>query len=222
MRPLLVSAVALATVAVGVSCVQDAPFPGESMGVFHFDAALVPPLSPNCERISELRDAGFSFEGTFSQLKDGSKAYFTINRISREATFDGQTMTSVYTAPRRFEVQGCPPDWQDTETLQVALLSESQSRAVSGSCEGFFADAGAIAVDADAGVVAPSFTSEGFDAVRACGALIEHLVPSTPSGAPQPCTAGGADGGEDGGTPSPDEVQGECTLFYRVDGVRKQ
>lgn len=212
------------------ACQPDVAFSGnELMGTFAFRADLSHPTRfpdggtplingiPACD-FSEVRDGGFDFDGTFSRFKDTSEAFFKVNGNSRNATFDGQTLTSTQRAPRRFERIGCPPDWQVDETLQVVLLSESQSRALQDNCETYFADPSALLVDPDAGIVGPGSTPEGFDAIRACGSLQELAFPSTPDGKPLACAE--ADGGvADGGGLV---AAGECVLVYRVTGVRRQ
>ncbi|MBX5480765.1 MAG: hypothetical protein IRZ16_02785 [Myxococcaceae bacterium] len=207
------------------SCTGDSEIPGESMGLFRFHAS---PLSFDggvaraCDRISELpKDQGFDFEGVFSQSRESSeKAYFTINGLSRDASLTGQVLTSTVEAGRRFEVDDCVPEFTAEETLEVALISESQARHYAaldgGPGTGCPPDietllgSGAFLVDPDAGIVAPSFTPEGFDAIHACGLLIDILRPNGE------CPA--FETAPDGGTTPLDA----CTATYFVDGVRRQ
>src|SRR5687767_1033534 len=91
-------------VAVGcLSCFEETVFPGdETMGAFSFEAQL---RQRDCD-LNELATEAFSFEGTFSRDKESSDAYFNLRGVTRSGTFDGQVLTSIHQANRRFTVSG--------------------------------------------------------------------------------------------------------------------
>jgi hypothetical protein len=157
------------------ACLPEASFPGaEVMGTFRFQAQA---WSSDCVGISDLPDGGFPFGGTFSRTQGQSQAWFTLGERSQEATFDGQLFSSTRTAARSFLDCECDEQVQLVETLSVALVSRSQNRVLEGGCPERPLDGGMPGADPDAGVFLPSSTEKGFDAVRACGELVDQLVP---------------------------------------------
>jgi hypothetical protein len=83
------------------------------------------------------------------------------------------------------------------ERLTVALLSQSQSSFLEGRCPPQPLDGGVPVPEGDAGVLAPDSTESGFDAVRACGVLVNTLLPA------EGCLCPG------------------CSITYEVSGVRR-
>lgn len=171
------------------------------MGTFRFVAEPAWDQS-NCA-LSGAPQAEFEFTGTFSRYHGDSEAWLTIDGTWRPATFDGQYIRSMRAAPRRFGECACAEGSVDEvvleETLSVALVSKSQDEKLGSSgCPDDALDGGIPAVDADAGVLAPGSTPRGFDAVRACGELLDVAVPDP---AVHCCE--------------------RCTLVYRVKGERK-
>ncbi|MBL8954499.1 MAG: hypothetical protein JNK82_27215 [Myxococcaceae bacterium] len=168
-RGLLALALAL------VGCPSIPPPPGdEQLGSFEFRAE---PGSSSCP-FSEIPDAGFTFTAAFSRFRDAGLYFVSIGGVPHEATFDGQRLSSTYTAQRNFAAcSGCPGFDAGmpaivtmTETLVVTIVSRSQSDALGGGCSE------SPPLDADAGIFAPATTPEGtFDAVRACGSLGEQV-----------------------------------------------
>jgi hypothetical protein len=134
------------------------------------------------------------------------QVYFTATSSDRPAGFDGQyAWLEPLSEPREFSaciVDGGSCLTTVTETMRVALYSLSQTYA-SGlpfRCPPNALDGGVPAPDG--GVVAPAFTPQGFDAVFACGDLID-VVHASPGCA---CV-------RDKMIPT-----GECAIYYRVTG----
>ncbi|MFZ5471850.1 MAG: hypothetical protein ACOZIN_20665 [Myxococcota bacterium] len=181
-------------------CLTSETFPGdEVMGTFSFQAEE---LSKDCQ-LSDIPEGGFGpFTGTFSRIKGQPEAWLTLGEVSREAVFDGQVVSSTRRAPRRFPECQCD-DTEVEETLTVALLSKSQDQEVerlfgAAGCPPSPLDGGVPAPDVDEGIVRPDSTERGFDAVRACGVLVDVVVPG------QSC-----------------QCEMPCTLTYRILGERK-
>jgi hypothetical protein len=98
----------------------------------------------------------------------------------RAATWDGQLLASTASAPRT--IVGCACAFTVTETIDLALLSRSQSAAVGGVCPAAALDGGVPAPN-DAGILAPSLGDGGFDSILACGTLAVGYAPSSDGGA---------------------------------------
>src|SRR5262245_54134010 len=113
------------------ACLAGQSFPGdEVMGTFGFEAL---PLELTCE-LAEVPREGFSFQGTFSRNKGQSEAWSHLGGTSREATFDGQVLTSERSAVRQFSECQCESPTTLHEVLAVALVSQSQDRELGGAC----------------------------------------------------------------------------------------
>ncbi len=200
-RPPLSVSVAFACVtmvATGPGCAPNTSGPGrEKMGTYGFQAM---PVARECA-LSSVPGEAFSFEVTLTRDPDTNDGYMTLKQFSRDAGWNGQTMESTISAPRAFggECTSCPMALE--ETIRVDLLSESQNTAALNRCP----DGPAPAVDADAGIFAPASDRFGFDAVRACGVLIESTV----------VTGTLADGSQ-----CPPSCS-QCSVQYRLSGVRK-
>ena len=177
----------------GAACVGGEKFAGdELLGAFHLTAN---PVSDNCP-FTEVPDGGFTFDGTFSRYRNpGTQAFFTINTVVRDAGFDGQILTSELSATRQFQACNCTATTVD-ETLRVALLSSSQDNALNHACPTNPLDGGVPGARPDAGIMLPSSMPAGFDAVRACGELLDVVVVPPDAG----CTCSG------------------CQLQYQVQG----
>lgn len=212
----LLGALLIAAGGGGVACQTDPEFRGESMGRFQFQAGEFQRSCPFQEIPS---DGGFAFEGQLSREPGATgldqTAYFTLNGISREGTFNGQVFEGTAIAPRRFELVNCTSEFQVEETLRIAVLSESQSRALGDRCPEdtlSLLQPGGVPLDPDAGIVAPSAPAQQeFDAIRACGVLVEVISPQ-----------GGCDAIDGGGQGETPDAGASCLLIYRVEGVRKQ
>ncbi len=167
----------------------------EPMGRFKLQASL---FSSDCQ-LSDVPDGGFAFDAELSRNRGTSQAWLVIGGIARDAGFDGQVATSTHSAPRRFEECGCGDQTLIQETLTVALLSSSQDRALGGACPPSPLDGGVPRPDPDGGIFAPaSLEQGGFDAIRACGELVDEVVPA--EGASCSCP--------------------RCTMVFRVEGTR--
>jgi hypothetical protein len=172
-----------ASVVVLAACREES-FPGfQVMGAFELTARPVA-VAGACTN-SEF-DGGLSFGGTFSQDTTTGAAWFTFNggSVSRPGSFDGRDYSSVAVAER--QLASCDGGTVDlTETMIIALLSQSQAQAYraqfpdGGTCPENALDGGIPAPDPDAGIFAPAPTTDGFDALLACGLLLENVQPKT-------------------------------------------
>lgn len=119
--------------------------------------------------------ANYDFEGTFSQLTDGGGTFFTVGSEQFAASFDGQFASYGQTLAREFQLAdggNCGQcEMKQVQTATLALLSESQSRALGDDCPATALDGGVPGADEDAGITLPRRIDGGFDAVRACGEL---------------------------------------------------
>lgn len=165
-------------------CPGTSPPPGdEQMGRYTFRAerdAGDPADDAGCPFV-EIPAGGFDFEASFSRFKDAGLYYVTIGGVAHEASWDGQRLTASYSAQRNFSQCSCGGADAGsrtvvtmTETVDVVIVSQSQSEAAGGCVD-------TPPVDPDAGVVRPDTTpGGGFDAVRACGTLSEHVTVMPP------------------------------------------
>jgi hypothetical protein len=204
-------------VACAVAACLTAPPPGnQGLGVYalYADPQVLPDVDggdggfwPDCQ-LGEVNTAPFTFEATLTRQSDGSAAWMTLAGYSRDATWDGQVMTSTAVADRVFnECATC--NLRIAETITLALLSQSQAAAVGLRCPASPLDGGVPAPRSDAGVLAPSFTDAGFDAVLACGTLTTELEEAPDAG---------QDGGVDGGCPA---ICLACTTRFVLTGARR-
>lgn len=154
-------------------CPTSDPLPGnENMGQYAF---IAEPQNLMCG-LPDLPPNAFGFTGTFSRNRDGGGMFLTLNGISRDAGFDGQVASSSLASARTFFLPDggqCGCDMKVTETIAVALLSQSQSSALGDKCPADALDGGVP--QEDAGVRLPGSTATGFDSVRACGTLFEEI-----------------------------------------------
>lgn len=159
-------------------CPGTSPPPGdEQMGrySFHAERDAGQPDAGQCQFV-EIPGGGFDFEASFSRFRDAGLYYVTIGGVAHDATWDGQRLRATYTAQRNFSQCSCGRADAGSrtvvtmeETIDVVIVSQSQSEAAGGCVE-------TPPVDPDAGIVRPDTTpGGGFDAVRACGTLSEHV-----------------------------------------------
>jgi hypothetical protein len=159
------------------------------------------PLQRDCQ-LDEVSGTGFDFEATFSVDPDASVAYATLSGYTRDAGWDGQVLLSTAAALRVFQsCSGCVTTV--VETLEVSIFSATQAAAVGSACPQSALDGGTPAPDADAGVLPPLPTRDGFDSVLACGELRTRIEASeVDAGAcPAACRA--------------------CTTSFRLSGLRR-
>lgn len=177
------------------ACLDEPPFRGdEVMGTFAFTAE---PWVLDCELADVAKDR-FDFTGTFSRFRDGGEAFFTLNGVETPAEFDGQVVRTERAAARRFPECECGDRTSLHEMLAVALLSKSQDEALEGSCPPDALDGG---IPSGGGIRRPASTERGFDAVRACGLLVDTVIPETEANCSPVCQ--------------------RCRLTYRVRGDRR-
>jgi hypothetical protein len=188
-------ALALLTAALLSGCIEETQLPGdEVLGTFVLNTQ--PRAGSNCPA-EEVPDAGGVFEGTLTRNRDGT-AYFVVDGFGRDAGYDGQRLTSVQRAlqPRLAAACGTGCSAVEVEqTLRLLLLSSSQNEAFGKdrSCADLL-DGG---LPADAGSTLPPGADGGFDAVRACGELVNQKLPDAGCSCAQ------------------------CTLSFGVEGTRK-
>ena len=171
------------------------PPPGDfPMGNWSFNASA--PVAEACE-LSEVTgpaDGGiqpFAFNGVVTRESTSMRAWLTLAGYSREGTFDGQFFATEASASRVFGLCGeCQT--RLVETIEVAVLSRSQSDALVGAC--VFEGDGGVRVPLGGGAVPPSQTPMGFDAVRMCGRLttrVENDGPTMPDAGACPARCAG-------------------------------
>lgn len=189
----------LVAMALFAGCLSER-YPGEQvMGSFEFTAALT---ANDCS-LSEI-GTSYVFDGTFSRERDNSKVWLTVQGVNRGGGFDGQVADSAQEALRQFAACACDTS-QVRETVRVALLSQSQLDAVlagplrnpdGSDCP--VAPLTAEGLPSGDGISRPDTLGNGtFDAVRACGELVEEILP-----------------GEGCQCPA-------CTVTYRLTGVAR-
>jgi hypothetical protein len=189
--------VLLAAVAVLQGCTAETPMPGdEEMGTYAFTAT---PLELNCE-VGDIPEGGFSFTGTWSRDTSTGEAWYRLNNVVSQASFDGQVATVSYTAPRTFggPCEGCSTELR--ETVTVAILSKSQNDAAGDLCPTDVLDGG---LPQGEGITPPGALARGYDALRACGELVNEIVATPLEGA------------------SCDPACGACRLRYHLAGARR-
>jgi len=184
---------AVALLLPALACV-DTTQPGELIGTFSLIALPEGPGFTDCQ-LSGLADAGFTFSATLRWEPTDGGAWMVVGPATRNATWDGVTFTSFASGTQQFADCQCAQVQVD-ETITLALLSRSQADAVGPGCPPSALDGGVPPPDADAGITAPGPTADRFDAVRACGELVDVLKPAATCA----CAA--------------------CTVRYRLQGER--
>ncbi len=182
-----------------VACQSNPTINGQLIGSFTFSAT---PVSSDCSfaAVPPLGDGGsFTFDAILSRDPASTKAFMRVGNVERDAGFDGQLFVSQASALRHFIECGSNCDSVTlTETLRVVLLSSSQDTAVGNSCPPNALDGGVPAGSPDGGISPPCPSPDSCDVVRACGELIDVVIPDGGS-----CQCAG------------------CTLSSRVEGERK-
>jgi hypothetical protein len=192
-----------------------APPPGTQIGYFamHAEPALAPGGGPlvyedgglQCV-LTDVFLAAFDFDMALSSevIDGGEVGYMTLSpNYPRSATWDGQVMRSTADARRYFEeCNECVTRVE--ETIDVALLSRSQSDAVGNSCPANPLDGG-VPQPNDAGIIPPGPRDQGFDALLACGELHTQVL---------------VDEGLPDGGPCPEKC-GACRTTYVLSGERR-
>ncbi len=198
---------ALAALSAVAGCAVEPTLPGsEVMGTFEFVASAPSADAAGCALLSASEGGThqpLAFRAVLSRELGTSDAWYTLRGQSHEASFDGQVLRVVSRATRRFPscVPNGDPDLaacaevEVEESLAFALLSRSQNDALSGLCPAGAPDDGIPAPDG-AEVSGPGTTPTGFDAVRACGVLVDRMLPKEGCCAP-------------------------CSVSYRLEGVRR-
>jgi hypothetical protein len=185
------------------ACPKPTPPGDQAMGQYTLTATSTEREA--CELEEMVRDGGgydFTFDALLTRESTSDRAWVTLNDYSREGTFDGQVFVSEASASRVFVL--CECSTRLVETLSVALLSRSQSDALSGQCPANPLDGGVPAPDPDAGILAPGPRETSFDSVLLCGELVTRVV---------------ADALPDGG--ACDARCTGCTARYQLRGDRR-
>ena len=198
MKPWLAAAAALAI----SSCLTQKQVPGDPIGNFAFEATL--PLEGDSEvgpgtcALAEVPDAGFSFSATFSRDPVTGQAYAEVGGVQRlDTTLEGPLLISTASAPRIFAQCKCE-GVTVVETLKVVLLTPEQNRLAQDTCPDHPFDGG-LSPD-DGGIYPSPATGAAYNAIRACGVLIDVVEPP------------------DGGC---GEECPRCELHYRLNGGRR-
>lgn len=205
-----------------VACVPSNTPPGDLIGNFTFDTTL--PLTADggltpedqaafsdcIPTLSEVVPSNFTFDAVLST--DGGTGFFTYGGKSRDGVFDGQFLVGSLREERRFTACTCKGNGKVyvDETIRFAVLSSSQAAALQAAgvpCSANLLDGG-VPLNPAAGIVPPSRNSSGYDAVWACGELVDVVEPDPPSDAGV-CTCTGQDAGW------------TCAINYPVTGTRK-
>lgn len=202
-------ALALSSLLAACDCGGSGPsFPGdENLGSYAlhaeglFAACTLPDLP-----------VSFDFQATLSRFRDGGLVFVTLNGASFDAGFDGQIIKYTQTASDSFYLADggtCQCTMKVQNTLTLALLSASQSRALGEMCPddaldggvpGDNLDGGSLEDAGDGGIRLPQRKADGgFDAVRACGELHKTIS----------------------GTGFCDSNCYSCKLVYRITGPRQ-
>jgi hypothetical protein len=200
--------VQLVTAAVGAwaafallpACPTPVEEPGEPIARFAFEATVGETGLWHCTDsgypVTSLPASQFAFTAHFRGAGDGGIHWMVVGSFARDAGFDGQFVSSAHAAPRRFEQ--CGQEEGDNaiveELLHVALLSRSQVDG--GDCPLNPLTGGVPAPTPDGSIVAPGMTPSGFDALKACGVLVDTIVPNNPGACPS------------------------CTTVYQLNGTR--
>ncbi len=205
------------------ACAEPHPIPGdELLGTFSFQATLV---DGGCQGLADTNVPIIDFLGTVSRCSPDSglpkcvgtpgRAFLTYLDADFDAGFDGQYV-DVYPRARRRGFAECGDDpTRMEESIRFALLSASQQSALGApfACPPHALDGGVPAPDG--GVVAPSFGPNGFDAVQACGLMVETVVNEAYDGGGDAGTCTNPDAG------APRLPLGGCTLVYQLRGERR-
>ncbi len=157
------------------ACQSNVRINGQEIGSFTFTAT---PISNDCPfaAVPAIDGGSFTFDGILSRDPNSTQAFMIVGNIQRDAGFDGQIFTSEAAAPRHFAECVCDPVQMD-ETLRVALLSSTQDEAVGRSCPPNPLDGGIPGATPDGGVAPPCPSSNPCDVARACGELVDVVIP---------------------------------------------
>lgn len=182
-----------------VGCQSNPKINGQLIGSFTFSAT---PVSSDCSLTAIPpvgADGGFTFDAILSRDPSSTKAFMRIGNVEQDAGFDGQLFTYAGSAPRHFiECGGACDPVPVVETFSAVLLSSSQNAAVGGVCPPDALDGGVPLGSPDGGISPPCPSSDGCDAVRACGVLVDVV---SPDGGRCQCST--------------------CTVQYAVEGQKK-
>ncbi len=190
-----------------------------------FTADYTPPLADGGTEGVTGANGGFVFDATFSWTPATDEAWLTLSDPAREQAnegpfglyrllglnpqqnqprpgrWDGQEFRSTDEVARVFPSKCGECGTSLEESLDVLLLSRSQSAALLGQCPPSLFDAG---LPAGPDVTPPVPTAYGFDAVRGCGNIFTRVLATT-------LTDGGAC----------DPACSSCRVVYRVTGERR-
>lgn len=173
------SVLAVGSVAL-VGCPSGGEIPGQTLGTYEFVAEPVVDAR-TCQLAEILTDSGapgaFPFTATLSQDEsDPTRAYLTIDRRTRDGTYEEPIFSSGFSAERRFEQCECDSVALE-ETMRVILISRSQNEALGDVCPSNPFGGGVPAPGSAPGIVGPTRTGGTFDSLRACGELVDVVVP---------------------------------------------
>lgn len=167
---------------------------------------LRPDGTPWCS-LADVVPAPFRFDAIVTRDPETGHAWLTLGAgYPRDAGWDGQVLDSTASVRRLFpSCAACPPTIA-TERVRVALLSRSQSEAVSRRCPANALEGGLPTPPGpDGGIRGPGQTPDGFDALYACGELVFSVALSEPPKPEADCPPG-CDG---------------CVVRYTLQGERR-
>jgi hypothetical protein len=150
---------------------------GEEIGTFSFTAS---PVSPDAGcPFQAFPNGGFSFDATLSHEVGSTRAFLIIGNLEHDAGYDGQIFVSEYSSSgRSFDECNCRGNTSITidETLRVAILSRSQDQALGSTCPDNILDGGIPGPTPDGGILPPGPRGGSYDAVAACGTLLDVVT----------------------------------------------
>ncbi len=154
--------------------------------------------------LPELVPATVAFEGRITRDPSTGQAWLTLGPgYPRDATWDGQVLESEATVARLFPSCAACGGVVARERIRFALMSRSQSVAVGRRCPQHPLDGGIPTPPGpDGTITGPAQTSEGFDALYACGELTFAVAVL------------------DGGADCP-AMCSECVVNYGLQGERR-
>jgi hypothetical protein len=173
-----------------------ADMPGdEVLGTF---GLLSVPIETECQ-LAEATTGAFEFAAAYSRSSATQAVFLSIRGNVHSAVFDGQVVTTKISAVRSFAAcPACASTLQ--EDMELALLSESQSRAAGNVCPPRIP--AQIPAPNGVDIFAPGPGPFAFDALLACGNLTLSVSARDAQGsACEPCNS--------------------CRIRYQVTGSRR-
>ncbi len=173
-----------------------ADMPGdEVLGTF---GVLAEPTETECQ-LAEATTGAFEFAAAYSRESATQRVFLSIRGNVHGAVFDGQVVKTRISAVRSFAAcTACASTLQ--EDMELALLSESQSRAAGNVCPNIIP--AQIPAPNGVDILAPGPGPFAYDALLACGSLALTVSSADAQGtACEPCNS--------------------CRIRYKLTGSRR-